>query len=222
MSQTKIQIPEVTLFGVDAHDPEGLLLAAQKSQEHVHFGAVEIITRRLFYGREGYSNFCIKDMHAYIHTSHALMIHPDGYILNPSAWDPAWLSYDYIGALWEFFTDNKKNGNGGFTLRSKKLLNAISNLAAKGIIQKFHPEDHIICRVHRELLEKEYGIVFAPDEVCRKFSIESYGNPHPVYTGQFGFHGYGLDFQMLPPEQRPYEVKHIKLYPAVWKWGASS
>src|SRR5690606_6630134 len=123
-------------------------------------------------------------MHAYIHTSHALMIHPDGYILNPSAWDPAWLSYDYIGALWEFFTDNKKNGNGGFTLRSKKLLNAISDLAAKGIIQKFHPEDHIICRVHRELLEKEYGIVFAPDEVCRKFSIESYGNPHPVYTGQ--------------------------------------
>lgn len=217
MMDGKIHIPEITLFGVDAHDPAGLEAAADKCLEAVTFGAVEIITKRLFYGREGYSAFCIKEMHRYIPTSHALMIHPDGYILNAAAWRQEWLQYDYIGALWEFFTDGHRNGNGGFTLRSRKFLSAIHDLAERGVITRYHPEDHIICRKYRTLLETRYGIRYAPDHVCRQFSIEAYGNPDPVYKGQFGFHGYGIDFSALAASARPYERKQIRLYPGVWR-----
>lgn len=216
MSSNRIHLSGVTLFGIDAHDPEGIRKAAAICQQHASFETVTIITERLFYGREGYSAFCIKDMHRYIHTSHALMIHPDGYILNAAAWRDEWLAYDYIGALWEFFTDGYRNGNGGFTLRSLRFMQAISELAEKGIIRSFHPEDHMICRKYRHLLEQEYGIIYAPDVVCRQFSIEAYGHPRPVYNGEFGFHGYGLDFSTLPPEARPYERKNIRLYPGIW------
>lgn len=196
-----LSLPDVTLFGIDAHDPKGIERAANICTQMVEFGDVKIITERLFFGREGYSKFCIKDMAQYISTSHVLIIHPDGYIQNPLAWDNEWLKYDYIGALWGFY-DNMCNGNGGFSLRSKKLLDIISKLD----LNVYHPEDEIICRELRPMLEKK-GIRFAPAEVCNLFSIEAYGGglwkdrkgvTGNAYKGSFGFHGYNVTGLPVP------------------------
>jgi len=70
--------------------------------------------------------FCIKDLWRYIDTPHYLIVQPDGYIINPSAWNDDWLNYDYIGAPWNDPVMRDKNGNpaignGGFCLRSKTL-----------------------------------------------------------------------------------------------------
>lgn len=204
-----LNLPDVTLFGIDAHDPQGIIKAGRISQENVEFGAVKIITERLFSGREAYSRFCIKDMVKYVETSHVLIIHSDGYLLNPLAWQDEWLQYDYIGAKW-WYKDARNVGNGGFSLRSRKLLEMLSKMDLK----EYHPEDHIICRELHDTLEKK-GIKFAPDTVADKFSLEAVSG-NRVYTGQFGFHGYNIDFSSLPYDQRPYHPEKAKTqYPAL-------
>jgi FkbM family methyltransferase len=188
----KISLPQVTLFAIDAHNPAGIKRAADICQRDIQFGEVIVITERLFpgatlqEGRENYSKFMIKDLDSYIQTSHVLTIHVDGYILRPDAWDPAWLEYDYLGAPW-YFEPDKRVGNGGFSLRSKKLLNI---LATDPEINQFFPEDSKICRFYHDYLVEAYNIKFAPVEVAHKFSVEGWDTPKELktYTGQFGFH----------------------------------
>ena len=201
--QKELHLPNVTLIGIDAHDPQGNLRASEICQKNIQFGDVQIITERLFEGRDGYSIFCIKEMWKYIKTDFVLIIHSDGYVQNYKAWDEDFLNYDYIGATWGY-KDNMNVGNGGFTLRSKKLLEIIKDYDIPlGTI-----EDDFICRKIRKELEVKHGIKFAPEEVANRFSIEAYGSKvftdtqgfnATTYTNQFGFHGYGVKGLPIPP-----------------------
>jgi hypothetical protein len=127
-----------------------------------------------------YSHFVAKTLVAHIHTSHVLLVQWDGYIVNPSAWAEEFLQYDYIGAPWGFHKDSYRVGNGGFSLRSKRLLEALRDPE----ITETDPEDVAICRKYRPLLEQRYGIRFAPEAVAERFSFES-TMPRNV---PFGFH----------------------------------
>ncbi len=191
-----LHLPSVTLLGIDRNDPLGINRAARISTENILFGNVNIITYDLIRGREKYSEFCFKKMSDYVHTNHVLIIHADGYVQNHKSWRNEFLEYDYIGALWEWHK-NFRNGNGGFSLRSKKLLEILKDLE----VEKYHPEDDVICRKLRPLLEGDYGIRFAPENLCREFSIEAW-NVRPqeqIYRGQFGFHGYKVKGLPKPP-----------------------
>lgn len=190
-----LSLAKVTLFGIDSHDKAGIQRAAAICQRDTDFGAVKVITDDLFtrngsaeQRRRDYSHFIMKELDKHFTTSHVLIIHADGYILNPAAWRDEWLQYDYIGATWSY-KDNMNVGNGGFSLRSKKL----QHILATTKIEHIHPEDHHICRTYREDLERTYGIKFAPEDVANKFSIEAYGaavfEEGNMYSGQFGFHG---------------------------------
>lgn len=185
----RISLPSVTLFGIDARDQAGIIKAGKISQQEIEFGASVIITERLFSGHAAYSEFCIKRMVDYIKTDHMLIIHADGYVLNPKAWKDEWLQYDYIGAPWPY-ADGMAVGNGGFCLRSRRLMQILKDAD----IEHIHPEDHHICRTYRTSLEKDHGIKFAPESVAREFSIEAYGSKDRKYKGQFGFHGGNIDF----------------------------
>lgn len=203
---SKLHLPDVTLFGVDAADPAGLLRASDICQEEIQFGAVKMITERIFpgstreEGRINYSKFMIKDLASHFSTSHVLTIHPDGFIQNPKAWKVNWLEWDYIGATWDWY-NHHQCGNGGFSLRSKKLCDV---LAADDHIDDYMPEDDRICRKYRPYLEEKYGIKFAPVEVCKLFSIEGYGlaPQFRVYNGEFGFHGYLIRNLIHQPAKR--------------------
>ena len=72
-----------------------------------------------------YSHFVAKTLVTHIHTSHVLLVQWDGYVVNQSAWTDEFLQYDYIGANWGFHRDAYRVGNGGFSLRSKRLIEAI-------------------------------------------------------------------------------------------------
>lgn len=209
-----LSLPQVCLFGIDAHDPEGIKRAADICTRDVDFGAVKVITERLFSGREAYSKFCVSDMYKHLPAgdySHVLIIHPDGYIQQPTAWDNDWLQYDYIGATW-WYKDGMNVGNGGFSLRSKRLLELLSKLDISE--QNVHPEDDWICRQIRPWLEKEHGIKFAPEDVANKFSIEAYAVPPPynAYSGQFGHHGYHCTGLPVPnvPRKGNLQVQQIQ------------
>lgn len=185
-------LPKVTLFGLDTKNAHLLHKAAEISQRDIEFGAVKLVTDPIVHSKEQYSHFCIKKLNDYFDTEHVLVIQADGFVLNSSAWNESWLQYDYIGATW-WYKDNMNVGNGGFSLRSKKLQEI---LATDEYITSFHPEDDVICRKYRPYLEKQHGIKFAPEEVANKFSIEAYNTPRPQnqYNGQFGFHGRYVDF----------------------------
>lgn len=70
----------------------------------------------------------------YVDTDYCLIIHDDGFIVNPHLWTDDFLKYDYIGAPWYLginrgltWLQDRHNlvGNGGFCIRSKKLMNEL-------------------------------------------------------------------------------------------------
>jgi Protein of unknown function (DUF5672) len=143
-------------------------------------------------GIGAYSEFMLKALAPHVKTSHALIIQWDGFVANADAWNDAFLEHDYIGAPWNHIDAPNSVGNGGFSLRSARLLAA---LQAKSIVAS-HPEDLCICQTHRAALEAR-GIRFAPRHVAESFAVED----GELSARVFGFHGpYHLP-SVLQPEQ---------------------
>jgi uncharacterized protein DUF5672 len=136
-----------------------------------------------FASLDDYEQFILTQLGKKIQTSHVLIIQWDGYVIDPESWRNEFLEYDFIGARWPWYEDDYQVGNGGFSLRSRKLL----EITALGGFPKPGDggEDHLICRTCRPNLEKEYGIRFAPNELADAFSHEV-GEPDEP---SFGFHG---------------------------------
>lgn len=139
--------------------------------------------------RLDYSEFMLRELADHIGTSHALCVQWDGFVLRGGAWRLEFLDYDYIGAIWPHFKDGHNVGNGGFSLRSKRLLQASKELPFDGS----HLEDVVICRLNRERLEAD-GIRFAPESVARRFAFER----EAPDGDEFGFHGVFNLVRQLP------------------------
>lgn len=192
-------LKDVTLLGVDCINIRNLIDVAQVCQKQMKFGAVKLLTS-IKYSHpnvvqiehigtiEKYSEFIIKELFRYVDTEFVLIIQYDGFILNPNSWEDDFLNYDYIGAPW-WYSNGMNVGNGGFSLRSKKLMQI---LAEDDKIRIFHPEDHHICITYRVYLES-LGIKFASESLSRKFSIEANYKEGFTWNGQFGFHSYATD-----------------------------
>ena len=129
--------------------------------------------------KEEYSHFMIKELYKYFDTDFVLVIQADGYVLNGKSWLPEFLHYDYIGAPWTY-PDGKNVGNGGFSIRSKKLQSA---LTLDDFIFAIDPEDQAIGRLYRDYLIKFYKITYAPEDLADRFSYELRA---PIYD-TFGF-----------------------------------
>ncbi|MDQ2996431.1 MAG: hypothetical protein M3R61_05165 [Chloroflexota bacterium] len=213
------ELPQVTLIGVDCVDVERLLHAAEVCQRSIRFGDVRMLTSlphehpsivpiAPITSREAYSSFVVKQLNSYVDTPLALIIQYDGFILNPDAWCDEYLAYDYIGAPWweeqEYIV-----GNGGFSLRSKRLLALTQQDDAirdpTELDPSDAPEDWYLCVMIRPYLE-EHGIRFAPAELAKQFAFEG-GDEHfgVTWTNQFGFHGLRWTDISLWLEQNPNE-----------------
>lgn len=193
-----LQLAEITLCCVDTRNPDLALHALQHSMEQVKFAralligpkdwknphdrdsTIEYIGIDCLNGISEYSNFMLSRLAPYIHTTHVLIIQWDGFVTNPRMWRNDFLKYDYIGAPWYHRPQPVMVGNGGFSLRSKRLLDALSALPTPAE----EPEDSAICIYLRDQLQDAHGIVFAPLNVAQAFSCE-YGG----WREAFGFHG---------------------------------
>jgi len=184
-----LALPDVTLIGIDT-SPERLEEPLRACTEHIEFGCVRIIADAPISSMKEYSRWVCQELYKHVPTSHLLIFQWDGYVKNWKAWDDAWLQYDYIGATW-WHTDGMNVGNGGFSLRSRRLMEIVATDPA---ITKCHPEDEMICRHYRPYLEAGHGIVFAPEDVARRFSIEGYRQANRTHTTEFGFHGRRVKF----------------------------
>jgi Flp pilus assembly protein TadD len=143
--------------------------------------------------REAYSAFVLKCLAPYVLTSHALLVQWDGYVVNPSAWEPAFLQCDYIGAKWFWQPEGRRVGNGGFSLRSRRLIGALQD--PRIVLQE--NEDLAIGATFRPLLELDHGIRFATETLADRFAFEA---AYPI--GQpFGFHGLFNFCRVVPADE---------------------
>jgi len=174
-----LHLPDVTLLCVD-NRPDNIQTALKKCTEFIKFGDIQLLHPDIR-SKEAYSEYLVREAYKYVKTEHCLIFQHDGFVNNWQAWSDEFLQYDYIGATW-WYNDSMNVGNGGFSLRSRRLM----ELSAS-ICKLTHPEDHHICRTYRKELEA-HGMKFAPDEVADKFSYEGYRQPHKKLTNQFGVH----------------------------------
>ena len=195
-ASTRLELADVTLIAATSVAVPQTVRAMALSLQQVQFSSAvflsdqplpagtpkEIIWQQIapLRSRTDYSHFMLQDLRHYVATSHMLCVQWDGYVLDARGWDPAFLDYDYIGAPWPHFGDGDDVGNGGFSLRSRRLLEACFALGIDDV-----PEDVAICRTYRSELERDFGIRFAPQALARRFAFERYA---PA-GGEFGFHG---------------------------------
>ncbi|NIE64538.1 DUF5672 family protein [Burkholderia sp. Ax-1719] len=187
---------DVTLCAVDTVNPKLAARALDISLSQCDFGDAMLIadvdapTRAriekiaALRSLAEYSHFMLKRLADYIATPWVLVVQWDGYVLDASRWSDRFYQYDYIGARWPNSSSGNDVGNGGFSLRSAKLLKALAN--DRFSIDPGAAEDVLIGSTWREALEAEHGIRFAPGDVADEFAYE-YGVPRQP---TFGFHGF--------------------------------
>lgn len=129
-----------------------------------------------------YNAFMLRQLVEHVRTPYVLVVQWDGFVTDANAWRPEFLHYDYIGARWPWHPAGSDMGNGGFSLRSMRLL---ETMASPGFQSGADPEDDLICRTNRPYLERAHSIRFAPTEVADRFAYERGEPQRPT----FGFHG---------------------------------
>lgn len=198
----KFSLPQVTLCAASSVNVSATVSALQHSLDQIDFADCVLFTDHpptisdprvrvtvippLKSARD-YSNFMLTRLANFIESSHCLVVQWDGFVLDANRWDSAFLSYDYIGASWPQFSDGFDVGNGGFSLRSRALLEACRDSA----FVHQHPEDLAICRLNRSLLQDKHQIRFADATTASRFAFERCKRDDPT----FGFHGV---FNMIP------------------------
>ena len=193
---SRLDLSQITLFCFETREPVLAEWAIKQCLSRVDFKNVVLVTNvslvknplpKIEYIQapkirsvKDYSKWMMTELRHYVSASHILVIQWDSFVTNPNLWSNDFLNYDYIGPVWPHHPETPV-GNGGFSLRSARLLSALSDPEMK----IGHPEDYYICAENKQLLEEKYGIQFAPVAIAEQFAVER--TPwHPA----FGFHGF--------------------------------
>ncbi|MFA6587799.1 MAG: DUF5672 family protein [Patescibacteria group bacterium] len=212
---SKIRLPDVTLVAVSGINPTGVIKALEISMDGIEFNEVVLIAhncppdmnKKITFKKckpnqlasqdpkntNDFSHFMAYDLWEYINSDYALIVHNKAFVLRPDKWDEEFLKYDYIGPPWPkgvHFTNEGNNvrvGNGGFSLRSQKLMRTLNELKLPFTDNGtgFFHEDGIICVYYRKKLEN-YGIKFAPVDIASRFGREK--DCEDSVSKPFGFH----------------------------------
>jgi hypothetical protein len=203
----KSSLPEVTLIVIDCVNYERARRAFDHCRFYCDFGAAKLLTHfdvadecvekiEPLRSISAYSKFMLKDLARHFDTKYVLVAQWDGFVWRNNLWDQAFLDYDYIGAPWPAqITRGEAHrahlvGNGGFSLRSKRLQEFLANDAG---IDAIDNEDVVICQFKRTYLEQA-GFRFAPVELAAKFSCE--GELKNTF-GQHGRNGFNMPVRPL-------------------------
>jgi hypothetical protein len=191
-----LNLSNVTLLCVETRDPDLARWAIDRCLSGCRFAKVVLITNLdLIKNKRSdieyvqappiattrdYSDLLLTGLDQYVRGSHVLIIQWDSFITHPELWRNEFLEFDYIGSVWPHHPETPV-GNGGFSLRSVKLLQAIK----RSEFIKKHPEDYCICADNKVFLEQECGIQFAPTQIAEQFAVE-----RSAWHDAFGFHGF--------------------------------
>lgn len=193
-----LKLPQVTLIAVSSVKIYETIKALKYSMKDIEFGEVVLVTDKVpkhlpkgitvklcepITKIDMFNHMMVYDMAQYVDTDYMLLVHYDGFVINPSSWRNEFLDYDYIGSPWPLpskghnsYFDAKGNvvrvGN-SVSLRSKRLLEypKAHNLEWRPTPDGDYNEDIFLCAMSKCQMEED-GLKFAPIEVARFFGRE--------------------------------------------------
>jgi hypothetical protein len=202
------KLDQVTLCCIDTDHPAAGLRAVRLSQAQCDFAHTIFVTTSEFVRANaalhpaieffsiaqidyiGYAFYLTKKLLELFSTTHVMINEWDGYVLDGQRWSDEFLQYDYIGAVWIEQPPPYRVGNGGFSLRSRRLLQVL----ARPSVVSSAPDDLFLGIELRPMLEQE-GIKFADEATASRFSFELIEPKQPT----FGFHGVFNLCRVVPP-----------------------
>lgn len=235
------RLSDVTLIAVTglANDVDAAQAALLFSSEEIDFAAIKLVAcvppTRPAEGVEqhaiepfdliGYSRFVLHRLIDYVDTPFCLLVQSDGFVLNAEHWQDAFLTHDYIGAPWPAaWGIASRVGNGGFSLRSRRLLELTRELPYDlclgwdSAIDKKAEDLWIGHYAHEWLCAR--GMRFPDTQLAMRFSMEHSIEEGGVdLTRTFGFHGnkklaaYLLQAgrrQLLVEDMRQYSLSELQ------------
>lgn len=195
LPDNRLSLPQVTLCAVTSVNVRATVQALQTCLQQIDFAEcllfsdaaltslhpeIKVVPIKPLLTSAAYSDFLLRQLADHVSTTHCLVAQWDGHVLDARRWKPAFLDYDYIGASWPHFNDGQNVGNGGFSLRSRRLM----ELCRSNGFQQIHPEDIAIGRTNRLWLQSQ-GMRFASKHLADTFSVERTGDINKA----FGYHG---------------------------------
>jgi hypothetical protein len=202
----RLSLPSVALVCCDTRDARASLDSLSRSLALVDFGdcvyatsqqaldqlpdgffinpLIRVILIEPIKSISAYSGYVLTQLQSVSDRPFFLVSQWDSWVLSETSWSDEFFQYDYIGAVWPHHLTNRV-GNGGFSLRSRKLMTAAATLVGTKSSGDLDVEDDFICRKIRAELEDEFGCRFAPEAIANQFSAEREGWALPT----FGFHG---------------------------------
>jgi cephalosporin hydroxylase len=215
----KPNLNKVTLVCIDCINVNRAIETIEKSIEDCDFAEIKLFTSlETDYQHaikippiktiKEYSIFVIKELFKYVDTEYMIIIQHDGWVANPDVWNDDFYKYDYIGGICNWMDSERKGGNGGFSMRSTKLMKKASEIIP---VEYCHPEDVALsAKFNNDLINntyltgfriklEEFGFVFADINVQKIFSWE--GGP---YRKTFGFHK--CDMSSHPKYKKWYRI----------------
>ena len=193
-----VTIPSISKSMKELPGSRGLLLSIEKPKnlpDHIQWQRIYPLDYR------GYSTFIMHCLYAFIETEFCLIVQDDGWVLDGKNFKEDYYNYDYLGGIthaglvgdtlrlgftWVDYPDAIVVLNGGFSLRSRRFLEAANKY---GVAQMFSHETTIwnedvqLSCLRRPLFE-EHGFKFPTNEVAKHFAVEHIG---PVIHNDLDF-----------------------------------
>ena len=241
----RLQLPNVTLCAMTSVLVDETIKAMEYSMRDIDFGAAVIIThqkpKRLPKGItyryieelnniDRFNYETVYNMGDYIDTEFALLVHYDGFVVNPDMWRDEFLEYDYIGSPWpmpkegDTTTYRDIHGNlcrvgNSVSIRSKRLLDFPREANIPWTAEKgWFNEDGFICCRNKHLFEAA-GMKFAPLELAIYFGhenmipeIEGKGIRPFVFLKWMGTNAEYPDFRKKTPIKDAWIALKVKVW----------
>jgi|LauGreDrversion4_2_1035121.scaffolds.fasta_scaffold00922_10 hypothetical protein len=205
----KITLNIIDGLGNEALEYEELIYSILEKHKNLPFKDVLFLTSNNDYKN---NNFIVKyvpkisypilnkilfqELYDFYNFEYIMTIHLDGFPINNHLWTDEYLECDYIGAPWPsrmgWCRGENLVGNGGFSLRSKKLYQETKKI--KNYLDYFFKygvnEDVFISSYDflREYLESK-NIKFPSVQLAKQFSVEIPIDETHTIENSFGFHG---------------------------------
>lgn len=207
-----IELSNVTLIAVATRDIESTVKALEYSCRGITYGTVKLVASHKpanlpsyiqyeyidpFPTIDDWNYYMVYWLYLHVQTEFALLIHNDGFVVNPEFWKPEFLQYDYIGSGWSHECAIAIQGGrdqplsrvgNSVGIRSKKLMELPQSIFMpwRRFNADSNEDTYISC--HNRKLFEEYGCKFAPLELAIEFGREEEFPENQHITHPFIFH----------------------------------
>lgn len=207
-----ISLPNVTLICLCTRDVEQGAKALVYSSIAIGFGAVKLVSHyrppelphNILYDHvdrmetiDDWNRYLVYDLWKHFDTEFVLIIHPDGFVVNPHSWRAEFLQYDYIGSAWSYECAVAIQGGrnqilsrvgNSVGIRSRKLCKLPSeiNLEWRRFNNDSNEDTFVSCHCWNTFAQ--HGCTKAPLEVAILFGREEEFPENQHITEPFIFH----------------------------------